>query len=218
MKEIADIFRRYGHHYLDRFRDSMLPSHRRASADICAWRTEALGGHLAQCDSCGHLRYSYHSCKNRSCPKCHKNDTERWLEKRREELLPVAYFHLVFTLPEELHHFLRTHQKTLYNVLFKAAAFSLMQLAADPRYVGGKIGILSVLHTWTRAMIYHPHLHFLVPAEAFVVMALPGCHPEKPTWFPYGHCLYSFGPNLCIWPKKLCPMRAFHNQSGKPNG
>ena len=164
MAEIADIFRRYGHHYLDRFSDSILPSHQRASWDICACRTEALGGHLAQCDSCGNLRYSYHSCKNRSCPKCHKSDTDRWLEKRREELLPVAYFHLVFTLPKELHRLLRAHQKTLYNVLMKAAALSLMQLAADPRYVGGKIGILCVLHTWTRAMIYHPHLHCLVPA------------------------------------------------------
>lgn len=154
MAEIADIFRRYDDHYLDRFGDSMLPSHLRASADICACRTEVLGGHLAQCDTCGHLRYSYHSCKNRSCPKCHKTDTERWLEKRRQELLPAAYFHLVFTLPKELHR----------NVLMKAAALSLMQLAADPRYVGGKIGILCVLHTWTRAMIYHPHLHCLVPA------------------------------------------------------
>jgi len=176
MKEIADIFRRYGQHYRERFANSMLPSHRRASADICACRTEALGGHLAQCDSCGHRRYSYHSCKNRSCPKCHKTDTERWLEKRREELLPVAYFHLVFTLPKELHRLLRAHQKTLYNVLFKAAAFSLMQLAADPRYVGGKIGILSVLHTWTRAMIYHPHLHFLVPAG--------GLCGDGTTWLP----------------------------------
>jgi hypothetical protein len=164
MAEIADIFRRYAQDYRERFGSSMLPSHRRASADICACRTEALGGHLAQCDHCAHLRYSYHSCKNRSCPKCHKNDTERWFEKRREELLPVAYFHLVFTVPKELHHLVRTHQKTLYNVLMKAAAFSLMHLAADPRYVGGKIAILSVLHTWTRAMIYHPHIHCLVPA------------------------------------------------------
>lgn len=166
MAEIAEIFRRYGQNYLDRFGDSMLPSHLRASWDICACRTEALGGHLAQCDTCGHLRYSYHSCKNRSCPKCHKTDTQRWLEKRQEELLPLSYFHLVFTLPKELHRMLRAHQKTLYNVLMKAAACSLMHLAADPRYLGGKIGILCVLHTWTRAMIYHPHVHCLVPAGA----------------------------------------------------
>ena len=176
MKEIADIFRRYGQDYRERFANSMLPSHLRASADICVCRTEALGGHLAQCDKCAHLRYSYHSCKNRSCPKCHKSDTDRWLEKRRQELLPVAYFHLVFTLPKELHHLLRTHQRTLYSVLMKAAAFSLIELAADPRYVGGKIGILCVLHTWTRAMIYHPHIHCLVPAG--------GLTPDGKSWLP----------------------------------
>jgi hypothetical protein len=164
MAEIADIFRRYGHEYLDRFGNTMLPSHRRAFGDIQQCRTEALGGHVAQCDHCAHLRYAYHSCKNRSCPKCQKTDQENWLEKRRQELLPVPYFHLVFTLPKELRSLLWSHQRILYAILIKAACHSLAKLATDPRYLGGRIGVVAVLHTWTRALLYHPHVHCLVPA------------------------------------------------------
>jgi len=164
MPELAEVFRRYGPAYLESFADRMLPSHRRAFEDIIECRTEALGGHLAQCDRCGHQHYSYHSCRNRSCPKCHGTETKKWLGKRRAELLPATvYFHVVFTIPKELHSFVRTHQKTLYGLLIKAAALSLIKLTADPKYVGGKIGILAVLHTWTRAMAYHPHVHCLVP-------------------------------------------------------
>ena len=133
MPELADIFIRYGQDYLDRYGSDILPSHRKALRDIAQCRTEALGGHLLQCDHCRSFDYSYHSCKNRSCPKCHGNDTQRWLEKRRAELLPaVIYFHLVFTLPSELRELVRKHQKTLYGILMKAAAEALMKLAADP--------------------------------------------------------------------------------------
>ena len=163
MPELADIFRAHGREYLDRFGEDILPSHKRAIGDIIDCRTEALGGHLVQCDHCSILDYSYHSCKNRGCPKCHGKDTQRWLGKRRSELLPVIYFHLVFTLPKELRRLVRKHQKTLYSVLMKAAVEALMKLAADKKYVGGKIGMLAVLHTWTNALIYHPHGHFLVP-------------------------------------------------------
>lgn len=163
MPEIADIFRCYGADYLERFGAGMLPSHLRAVRDIAECRTESFGGHLAVCDHCGQWRYSYHSCRNRSCPKCHGSDTEKWLDERRRELLPVPYFHLVFTVPKELHGLIRTHQRVLYAILIRAAANSLMTLARDPRYVGGTIALLCVLHTWTRAMAYHPHLHCLVP-------------------------------------------------------
>ena len=164
MPELADIFRRYGLAYLQRFGKAMLPSHRRAFQDIVACRTEALGGHVFVCDHCGHEQYAYHSCRNRSCPKCHKDDTEAWLEARRKELLSVPYFHVIFTLPQELRHCVRRHQKKLYAILMKAAAQALIKLAADPHYVGGLIGILAVLQTWTRALVYHPHVHCLVPA------------------------------------------------------
>jgi hypothetical protein len=164
MPELADIFLRHGPEYLARYRDRMPPSHRRAMQDIVGCRTEAQGGHVTECSHCGHQHYAYHSCRGRSCPKCHGSATLRWIEQREEELLPVPYFHLVFTLPKELHAIVRSHQKVLYAALMKAAASSLATLARDPRYLGARPGLLCVLHTWTRAMIYHPHVHCLVPA------------------------------------------------------
>jgi len=161
MPELAEIFKAHGPKYLEEFKDRMLPGHRRALQDIVDCRTEALGGRLFQCDRCAELYYAYHSCRNRHCPKCHGKDTQRWLDKCRETLLPVMYFHLVFTLPQELREIVRAHQKVLLGILCQAAACSLMKLAMDPHYVGGTIGILAVLHTWTRALIYHPHVHLL---------------------------------------------------------
>jgi hypothetical protein len=122
-----------------------------------------LGGQLYVCDHCGREHYVYHSCRNRACPKCHGRDTEAWLAARRQELLPVPYFHVVFTVPQELRDPVRQHQKVLYPLLMKAAARALMKLAADPHYVGGLIGVLAVLHTWSRTLTYHPHVHCLVP-------------------------------------------------------
>jgi hypothetical protein len=164
MLEVADVLRRYGREYLDRFEQDLLPSHRRAIADLLACRTEVLGGQLLQCDHCGQEHYVYHSCRNRSCPKCHRLDTEAWLEDRRRELLPVPYFHVVFTLPQELRELVRRNQNDLYDILLRAAAQALIKLAADPHYVGGLIGVLCVLHTWSRTLAYHPHVHCLVPA------------------------------------------------------
>lgn len=163
MPELADIFRRYGTEYITRFGENMLPSHRRAIRDIVDCRTEVLGGHVVKCDHCQAVDFAYHSCKNRACPKCHGNDTRRWLEKRRGEILEAVYFHVVFTLPSELREIVRGHQKALYGILLRAAASALLKLAADPKYVGAKIGMLAVLHTWTNALLYHPHGHFLVP-------------------------------------------------------
>jgi hypothetical protein len=163
MPEVADIFRRYGAQYLQRFGSDVLPSHRRALEDLQNCRTPVLGGHVFACNQCGHQQYAYHSCRNRSCPKCHAQDTEEWLAARRQELLPVPYFHLVFSLPEELRALVRSHQQVLYGLLMKTAAESLIQLARDPHYVGGLLGILAVLHTWTRTLVYHPHVHCLVP-------------------------------------------------------
>ena len=165
MIELADIFWRYGREYLRRFGASMHPEHHRAFWGILNCRTEAMGGHVLLCDHCGKEEgYSYHSCKNRHCPKCSGSDTERWLEKRRGELLPVMYFHVVFTLPRQLRECFLNNQEILYSILMKAAAGSLLTLARDPHYVGGLIGIMSVLHTWTRALLYHPHVHCIVPA------------------------------------------------------
>lgn len=163
MLEVADVFRRYGDQYLRMFGQNMLPSHRRAFQDILGCQTQAMGGHLYVCEHCGREHYVYHSCRNRSCPKCHAGQTEAWLAQRREELLPVEYFHVIFTLPQSLRPHARRHQKVLYGILMKSAAAALRKLAADPRYVGGQIGILAILHTWGRTLDYHPHVHCLVP-------------------------------------------------------
>ena len=163
MPELADIFRLHGPHYLELFSDQMLPSHTRAMRDIMECRTEALGGHVYQCDQCGFVHYAYHSCRNRHCPKCHGKDTLDWIEACRKLILPVTYFHLVFTLPAGLREIVRSHQTLLLGILFRAAAYSLMKLARDPHYLGAKTGIVAVVHTWTRAMVYHPHVHCLVP-------------------------------------------------------
>ena len=162
MIEVADVFRRFADGYLSAHGAAMPPSHRRAIADITACRTEALGGHLWRCDQCSAEVFSYHSCKNRSCPKCHTRQTERWLQTREAEMLPVPYFHITVTVPEELRDALRANQRDGYALLMKAAAEAILELARDPRYVGATVGVLAVLHTWTQQLLYHPHVHCLV--------------------------------------------------------
>jgi Putative transposase/Transposase zinc-binding domain len=160
--EVADVFRRFADGYLSAHGTSMPPSHRRAIADIQACRTEALGGHLWRCDHCAAEVFAWHSCKNRSCPKCHTEQIERWLEARRAEMLPVPYFHVVVTVPKELRAVLRANQRDGYAMLMKAVAEAIVELAGDRRHVGGTVGILAVLHTWTQQLHYHPHVHCLV--------------------------------------------------------
>ena len=176
MPQLADIFRKYGPLYLKKFGDRIIHDHRRAIRDIVLCRTEAFGGHVDKCFKCGHEHYFYHSCCNRSCPACSGSDTQAWIEKREKELLPVNYFHVVFTIPEELRYIIRKNPRKLLDILMKAAAYSIMKLAADPHYVGGKIGFISVLHTWTRTMVYHPHVHYLVPGGAL--------SPDGTEWLP----------------------------------
>jgi len=161
--ELAEIFRRHGPAYRVKFGPRMMPSHRRAMRDIERCRTEALGGHVYLCPHCERKRYSYHSCKNRHCPKCQQNAAQGWLERQQELRLPVPYFLLTFTLPEGLRRIARRNQKTIYNLIFRASAAATQHLAQDPRFVGGRIGMIGVLHTWTRDLNYHPHVHYLVP-------------------------------------------------------
>jgi len=160
--EVADVFRRFADAYLSAHGATMPPSHRRAIADIKACRTPALGGRLWRCERCSAEIFSYHSCKNRSCPKCHTSETERWLQARKAEMLPVPYFHITVTVPEELRPLLRSHQRDGYALLMKAAAEAILELARDRRYVGATVGVLAVLHTWTQQLLYHPHVHCLV--------------------------------------------------------
>ena len=174
--EVADVFRRYGTEYLQKFSKRMPSSHRRAFKDILRCRTPAMGGHVFECNYCGELRYSYHSCRNRSCPKCHKNDTKAWIQGREKELLPVPYYHVIFTLPHELSGFMRLYQQDLYGLFIKSAADSILKLTADPHYVGAQVGVMAVLHTWGSNLSYHPHVHCLVTGG--------GLAPDGQTWIP----------------------------------
>jgi len=180
MVELADIFRRYGPDYMDRFGSRMPPSHHRAIEDIAACRTQQMGGHLYRCENadCEHLVYEYHSCGNRSCPKCGQDKTQRWLEKQQNRLLPTHYFLVTFTLLSELRPIARSNQKVIYNQLFQSSAAALQKLAKDPRFVGGDIGMMGGLHTWKRDMGYHPHVHFIVPGG--------GLSPDRSQWLPSG--------------------------------
>lgn len=174
--ELADIFRRYGNSYRQKYGARMPSTHLKAMRAIEQCRTEALGGQIYRCPDCEQVQYSYHSCRNRHCPKCQNENAERWLEKQQDLLLPVPYFLLTFTVPAGFNEVIRRHQRLIYDVLFKTSAAATQQLASDPRFIGGRIGMVGVLHTWGRNLAYHPHLHYLVPAGGFAV--------DTETWLP----------------------------------
>jgi hypothetical protein len=176
MIEIADVFRRFAADYLAAHGAAMPASHRRAVADILACRTAALGGQVWRCDDCGAETFSYHSCGNRSCPKCHTDQTRTWLAQRQAEMLPVPYFHITVTVPAELRATLRTHQRDGYAVLMQATATAIIELARDPRFVGGTVAVLAVLHTWDQRLDLHPHVHCLVSGG--------GLSADGATWHP----------------------------------
>ena len=163
MTTLGEIVRQYGPAYRAQEGEQLLPSQLAALQAIEQCRTEALGGHVYACPTCGTRRYSYHSCRNRHCPTCQHDAAQTWLERQQELLLPVPYFLVTFTLPSELRAVAYRHQRTLYTLLFRASATALMELARDPRFLGAQIGLLGVLQTWTRDLRYHPHIHYLVP-------------------------------------------------------
>ena len=162
--ELADIFRRYGPTYRQKYASRMPGNHFLVMRAIEQCRTPALGGQVYRCPSCEQVQYSYHSCRNRHCPKCQNENAQSWLERQQDLLLPVPYFLLTFTLPAALNEVVRSHQCLLYDLLFKASAAAAQQLALDSRWIGGQIGMVGVLHTWGRNLAYHPHIHYLVPA------------------------------------------------------
>jgi len=162
MIEIQDIFNQYGDEYR---RNHQLPLHiLKTMIDIESCRTAELGGHVDECDECGHVRVSYNSCRNRHCPKCQTLAKEKWLDKRKEDLLPVGYFHVVFTIPEQLNYITLTNQKEMYSILFKAVSETLIELSKDKKYLGAEIGFMSILHTWGQNLMNHPHIHCIVPS------------------------------------------------------
>ena len=159
--EVAHIFRLYGEAFRQKHRLCRVQLQAMRAIEDC--RTAVLGGHLYRCEECGSEKNVYNSCRNRHCPKCQSLDKERWLKKRRNELLPVPYFHVVFTLPEELNVLALGNPEVIYDLLFHSASETLLEIAADPKHLGACLGILAVLHTWSQTLVLHPHLHCIVP-------------------------------------------------------
>lgn len=161
--EVADIFRRYGDAYRSQHAGSLSTAQRRVMSAIELCRSAALGGHVEQCDHCGHRRIAYNSCRNRHCPRCQSLARARWLDARRAELLDTPYFHVVFTLPAPLAAIAYQNKACVYGLLFRATAETLRTIAADPKHLGAEIGFFAVLHTWGQNLLHHPHLHCVVP-------------------------------------------------------
>jgi len=165
MPTVADVLRRYGGQYLERFGTAMPGEHQKVLRAICACRTGELGTVLHACQSCGTIHVVGRSCGNRHCPTCQHEKTQAWLEKQTDRLLPCPYFLVTFTLPAELREFARSHQRVAYSALFEASSAALRALAADPKFIGtDRLGFFGVLHTWGRTLEYHPHVHYVVPA------------------------------------------------------
>jgi hypothetical protein len=162
--EVADLVRAAGDAFIEGSRQWITWKHVKVLLAIARCRTVALGGHLDECTRCGHRAISYNSCRNRHCPKCQAGARERWLEKRRRELLPTPYVHVVFTLPRELAPLALQNKKVVYDLLFRTSAETLLEVARDPKHLGAEIGFFSVLHTWSQKLELHPHVHCVVPA------------------------------------------------------
>ncbi|MFC1502717.1 transposase [bacterium] len=160
---MAEILRHHGTEYLEKYDKHILPSHKKAMRHIVSCRTREMGGQKYLCKACNKFHYSYHSCRDRHCPKCQNDRIDQWLEKQFELLLPVPYFMATITVPQWLRSVFRSHQKKMYHLFFKASAEAIMLLARDKRFLGAQIGLMGILQTWTKMLAYHPHLHFLIP-------------------------------------------------------
>src|SRR6202051_4165479 len=163
--EVADLIRSAGAAFLERNRQWLSWKHIKVLLAIARCRTAALGGHLDQCTRCGHrATISYNSCRNRHCPKCQTAARERWIAARQRELLPTRYVHVVFTLPSQLAPLVLQNKKVIYDLLFRASAETLLEVARDPRHLGAELGFFTVLHTWNQKLGLHPHVHCVIPA------------------------------------------------------
>ena len=172
--EMADVFRRYGEAFRLEHAGSLSRAQQRVMSAVELCRTAALGGHVEVCDACGHERPAYNSCRNRHCPKCQSLARARWLEDREAELLPVGYFHLVFTVPRQIAAIAYQNKRVLYGILFRAAAETLRTIAADPKHLGAEVGFLAIMHTWGQNLQHHPHLHCVVSGG--------GIAPDRQHW------------------------------------
>ncbi|MEI6051011.1 MAG: transposase zinc-binding domain-containing protein, partial [Bacteroidota bacterium] len=163
--EIADIFRLFESDYNQQH--YMAHEHQKAFSAIMNCRSQELGGHTLKCNNCGHVQHAYNSCRNRHCPKCQYLKQVVWVDKLKARLLPVKYFHIVFTIPASLHKLFYANQKICYDLLMKSASQAVLKACENPCFLGAKTGCVAILHTWGQALTYHPHVHLLVPAGGF---------------------------------------------------
>lgn len=183
MISLAEVFHRHWPDYQRQFGEQILPSHQWAAQCIMGCRTRALGGEVYRCADCAQDHYVYHSCNHRACPQCGQSDTSDWLEQQKLQLLPVPYYLITFTVPEGLRAWLRSHQKLGYGLLLQESARALQDVAGRAKYLGAKLGFLSVLHTWGRQLQYHPHVHCVVPAGGLRADGLRWVAPKSPDFF-----------------------------------
>ena len=181
---MADVINRFGGAYMAEHGASIPYAHIKAMRAITRCRTPAAGGHVLECDSCGDQTYAYHSCRHRACTRCGKGANDAWADRRRNELLPVRYFQVVFTVPKCVARLIRKHQRVLYPIFIKASGETLKKMARNPKRLGGELGIMTVLHTWTRQLKYHPHTHNMVPA-VYINPDGDVCEVDKPYLFPH---------------------------------
>lgn len=160
--EVADIFNQFGH-----LVGSLSSEQRKVIQDIKNCRTKVLGGHSLECSECKYIKNEYNSCRNRHCPKCQYLSRMKWIEKRREDLLSCQYFHVVFTIPDELNKLILQNKEVCYNILFKSSSQTLKEVASNPKNLGAEIGFIGILHTWAQNLIDHPHIHYIVPGGGF---------------------------------------------------
>jgi hypothetical protein len=182
--EVADIIRTHGKRFIEKNRSWLTWLHVRVLFAIEHCRTAALGGHLDRCCQCGYEVTSFNSCRSRHCPKCQTNARNKWLAERSKELLPVQYVHVVFTIPHELSWLALQNKKVVYDLLFRASAATLLEIAADPKHLGADIGFLSVLHTWGQNLQHHPHIHCVIPAGGLSPDRQHWIHPRYPFFLP----------------------------------
>src|ERR1035437_6884656 len=183
MIPLAEVLARHWPEYQRQFGAAILPSHHRAVQCILQCRTSAMGGEVYRCPDCGKDHYVYHSCNHRACPQCGNADATEWIERQKLKLLPVPYYLVTFTVPEGLRSWLRSHQRLGYALLLRESAGTLQDVASQPKYLGGEVGCLSVLHTWGRQLQFHPHVHCVVPAGGLREDGLRWMRPKSPDFF-----------------------------------
>ena len=200
--EVANILRRYGEAYREKHGASMSTAQRRIMTAIELCRTAALGGQIEQCDQYGHRCICYRSCRNRHCPKCQSLARAEWIQHRQAELLDCEYFHVVFTVPEEIAAIAYQNKEVVYGILFRATAETLRTIAADPKHLGAEIGFFAVLHTWGSNLLHHPHLHCVVPGGGLSPTARAGSPVSPVSSCPCAYC-------------RACSAACFWSTSGK---